>query len=862
MNIEKIKEYIRTHVYLTYTCLFMVISAVIFLPFLLKGGTFIYLADGFNQAYPTFVYNCRYIREGISALLWGGNAVPTFDFSIGYGEDVIEALSIYGLGEIFNLLFLFVPKEYMPFCYSVTYILKIYLAGLFLAFYLCHKKADRLAVPACAVIYSFSSWALFYGMASPSMLYAMTIFPLLIYGLDELLENRENNRLSILFVLAVFLQAMGGFYFLWMDILFLAVYFLVRYFVDYSCQRNFLKKTFVICAQGILGVAMAGVILIPSIYAFFNSSRNNGENYFTFSALVPTKQQITGWLQTLAFPSGYREGLSLPVIVICALVSLYSVRKNKSLKILTAIFGAGYFIPLAGSVMNGFSYSINRWAYMLFFLLACVTAAVFGEKEEHVNKTGRIACILGLFCLAGSFLDFELTAGAVMRFAVYLFLWITSIYIYYKRKNSLLLMMFLCINVCANGLFNNGPRVLGGEGWAACFRPYSDLEEIYESQYSRASELLLEDNDDRQFSRIDICDTSTNAALLFDNYSTNSYFSLTNSNVNRFYRELMISPAAPGSFEFWGADHRQALQSILSVLYYSEEGQIKKNNLYLPLGFSYDTYITEEELQEVPALVRNDLLIETAVIGRADADKIHMPKYEIGEKEKYTENIPTDFELINVDQRDGIFHSSENSQILVTFEGFVPEKEREYYLSLSGLEYLGGEVWLDISIYGKIIRLYPGSRAGDGEFLICLPDDPEIYKDGTLSITLPENADFRFENIELIKNNVFYFPPYVEGKTVMKDISISADTISGTVKADEESLLFLSIPYSKGWKCKIDEESVPVMRVNYGFSGVFVDEGAHVIELRYISPDIRPGLLLTIAGWCLFGGIAIRKRFP
>ena len=64
-----------------------------------------------------------------------GAAVPTWDFSIGYGADIITTLSYYGLGDPLDLLAAFVPGRWTEQLLEGLIVLRLYLAGLaFMAF--------------------------------------------------------------------------------------------------------------------------------------------------------------------------------------------------------------------------------------------------------------------------------------------------------------------------------------------------------------------------------------------------------------------------------------------------------------------------------------------------------------------------------------------------------------------------------------------------------------------------------------------------------------------------------------------------------------------------------------------------------
>jgi uncharacterized membrane protein YfhO len=78
------------------------------------------------------------------------------------------------------------------------------------------------------------------------------------------------------------------------------------------------------------------------------------------------------------------------------------------------------------------------------------------------------------------------------------------------------------------------------------------------------------------------------------------------------------------------------------------------------------------------------------------------------------------------------------------------------------------------------------------------------------------------------------------------------DRIKGKVTLDKPGILFLSIPYDKGWQLKVDGKKRRPQRLNIAFMGTFLDKGYHEIELEYIPPFFRLGLTITMISVLLF----------
>ena len=88
-------------------CLWVVIVSL-YMWWPIAGKAPVELWDGQSQHFVSFVYFGEYIREIIKNILIDHNfSIPTYDFSIGYGQDILGTLHYYIIGDPFSLLAVF-----------------------------------------------------------------------------------------------------------------------------------------------------------------------------------------------------------------------------------------------------------------------------------------------------------------------------------------------------------------------------------------------------------------------------------------------------------------------------------------------------------------------------------------------------------------------------------------------------------------------------------------------------------------------------------------------------------------------------------------------------------------------------------
>jgi len=73
-------------------------------------------------------------------------------------------------------------------------------------------------------------------------------------------------------------------------------------------------------------------------------------------------------------------------------------------------------------------------------------------------------------------------------------------------------------------------------------------------------------------------------------------------------------------------------------------------------------------------------------------------------------------------------------------------------------------------------------------------------------------------------------------------------------------VLCLSIHYSEGWSATVDGEDAELLRTNTMYMGLRLADGKHVIELKYNTPGLRTGIILSVVGLVLTIGIAFYRR--
>ena len=826
------------NVYFLYTIFFIIVFLIAFLPFMLRRNGLVSEADGFNQAYPIFVYTKQWIED------LGKGEFKLFDFRIGLGDDVISSLSCHGVFDIISVvLALIFPKELSGFSYNVGMVLKYYFCGVAFIIYIKRYVNNKELCVAGALLYAINASALKQGLYFGTFITPLITLPLILTGIDDLLE--KDRKYSGWMFVALFWQSINGFYFLYMDIVITVVYFIVLVvFRLYKDEKNSLKqiveKTVIVLGNGLAGVCSGGMILFPSIYSFLISTRS-GESQLAKKLFVDMGEFITNF-GNLFTPNVYVSIATLSVTTVLGwIVCLGSKKIRTEFKVISIVMWILHWSPIARSILNGFSYDSTRgFGYVLFFIVAAMVIAM--EEETKISK--KIICIFEIIFVSSMVVHIiqnPKTIGLVIRVVSFSVLAVVFPYIWNsenKRERKLLLGSSLVAALI--GLFTLGPKILGGNGYSAGFKTTEVYKEISDSING-----IEEKNSD--FERWDIYNSSLGASLVLDYNSATEYLSILNPYVSEFYQEMDISSGVrSASHILRGLDARKELEILLSVTQYMDyqlndsgelESVVVENKEYLPLGFCYDSYMLRDEFDNLNPMQKESILLNTVVLEE---------KVEEIENYNITEKIDKDEEIE--------FKINENSEKLRIYPKFDDYDE---------LVNKTGELYVQISQIEGNAELYVGNRnvqIRDKSFLYYIGKDEQWFNVTELQndqngyyfdIFIDGTVNFEIENVHVYWHEIDYKAIEKRRENIIQNLEVDGDYISGNISCTGNEILFFSVPYSKGWKAYVDGELVKIYKTDIGFLSILPGEGEHYIELKYVPPGFVVGMFMT-AGSILF----------
>lgn len=634
-------------------------AAIFFLPFYIIDGGFFHYAGDFNSQQISFYrYMNGFIKGAGCPDGMAGAARSTFSWATDLGSGAMNAYSFYLYGSPFFWLSLIFPQNWLPYLMVPLLVLKFAVAGGGAYRYLCRyvRRSDHAVLGAC--LYAFSGFSI-YNVFFNHFIDVVALFPWMLWALDETLYEQEEHY--GLFAFWVGVNLLNNYFFFIGQVLFLVIYFICKLTTkDFPMNvRLFVRLAF----ESLLGAALGFVLLWPAVLSILQNPRtidlSSGWGFLTYSKVQQYLAILLSWLLPPDSPyitSIWSEGIIkwtsmsayLPLCSLAGAMAYWRARKGDSKKRIVATCAIFALVP----VLNSAFYALNssyyaRWYYMPVLILCAMTASALESPDISADELD--APVRGIGWLMIATLAFALvpvqdgdtkewSLGVLQnpgQYAAVLSFGIGGLILYrllcrrwrgsraFARRMTAVVLAF----ACAFGMVHIGIGKFGQ------WHTDSDLVEQY------TSAIKLKDDLPEGDWRVDTYKTHDNLGLWLDKSSLQYFGSTAAPSILSFYPALGVKRDVRSEPDI----SNYALRGLLSVKYLittpekqedflaaADDGwsyydtkdgfMLYENENYVPMGFTYDYYITEESYETTVKTTRANLLMRALVLSEEDAE--------------------------------------------------------------------------------------------------------------------------------------------------------------------------------------------------------------------------------------------------
>ncbi len=639
----------------------LVAAAALFIPFIVyQDGVFYYFGDFNVQEIPFYQMLHAAVKNG--ELGW--------NHLTDLGSDTIASYSFYLLGSPFFWLTIPFDNDFVPNLIGPLLILKFACASGAAYVYLQRYVEFKPFAVMGGLLYAFSGFSIynvfFFHFHEP-----MIVFPLLLAALDAFLYDRRRG----IFAVAVFAACVINYYFFVGQVLFVIMYYLM---ITLTKTYKFkIKDTLLLASEILIGFAATAFILLPSVLGLLGNPRLDSYPK-DWAALVHDKPQRY-WLSVLAFffpadmpamptftPDSNCKWASvagwLPLFGMTGAIAYLQLRKRDWLKKLICLLILFAMVPALNSMFQLLNISIfyARWYYMLVLMFVLATVRAVEDRRSDWNR----ALIWSAGITFGATLMIGLMPGIIkgedgqedtlvmgvqadrIRFWIYALFAIMSLLAFaliYKKFMKNKLSFFIAATSATALVALLSSYFIIGTGVLSSGTTNTIKNDIINSR----EDIEIDDLEDV---RSDFYKCVDNTSMFWKVQSINCFQSSVSPSIMQFYQALGIKRdvASRPDFSAYG------LRPLLSTKYYFDYNldngdytvdksfvdnrgvtkmpgwkylktcnhfDIYLNENYIPMGFCFDSFITEEEFERIKEANRSEALLNALVLSREQMEK-------------------------------------------------------------------------------------------------------------------------------------------------------------------------------------------------------------------------------------------------
>lgn len=798
----------------------------------------------------------------------------------------VSGLGTCFLGNYFNYLsspigaiIMFFGHAHIPQAIAVMILIKAALSSATFTYYL--KKSQHNQSPVTVmfgILYAFCGYMLAYYW-NVMWLDAMVLFPLIILGIERII----NNGKFALYTGALALSMFSNYYMSFMLCMFAVIYFLYYYIANYPSKavisqqylsnhpkgivhrfrnRRLLRSGVIFAFASLLAAGLIAFALLPT-YDVLKSCSATGNNfpdemktYFnSFDFLVNHFASLSTTIRSSGedvLPNVYCGVLTLILVPLYFFTRSISKKEKLATLGLLSFFYVSFNFNFLNFIWHGLHFPNDlpyRFSFMYSFILLIMAYKTFMRLNEFTSRQiGAVGAAIVLIAFLTEKIESKnFTQGSLYISVAFVVLYVMMLTIFKSRKYEIAsLAVLLCVCACSEVIISDTSSI-----------PCNVEYESYASDYDEFRGLKdnLDTIEKDNFYRMELTNLRTRMDPCWYNYNGVSIFSsMANEKLSLLQDHMGMMSNKINSYTYnpqtpvYNMMHslkyivNNETPNVLSGAYYekvtsTDNFTAYKNKYYLPIAFCVNSDVKNWQYVEDKYAVVNPFEVQGDFFEKATGvddpfEKLAISYITYNNTNAFTEDIDNGVYAFNKTVAD--------TDASVTFS-ITTEKKGNVYIYY----HVDGASEKDITINSSLGTIL---HAADRDCLL----DLGRYKSGeTISVNIP---------FEKNSGNMRLFVYTInddrlnEGYRILSNQSLLIDRfedtfISGSFTAKEDCILYTSIPYDTGWNIQIDGKAVEendIVDIGGAFIGVNVKKGNHKISFEYQPAGVSTGTRITV----------------
>lgn len=658
--------------YLTAFLLGFVTLLIVLVPVMIcDKGYFIYYGDFNAQQIPFYNLANDAVRNGQFGWNWFTDL----------GSDLMISYSFYLIASPFFWLTTILPRALVSFSLPILLALKHGLASLTAYIYIRRFVRSKEAALTGAMLYAYSGFQVF-NIFFNHFQDVTAFFPLMLIAMEENICNRRRGWFA---VITAFMAALNYYFFTGQAVFLILYFFMRMPCCDFPVTFKKFLGLFAeaVIGTAIAGfILLPSALGIMENYRV--SQRLYGDRYIFYNEDSRVMRIIQTFFLPSDIPARPNlfksEGAKwssvggyMPLFSMLGVITFMRTRKKHWAARLSWICIFCSFIPILNSMFYTFNSSYYaRWFYMPILIFAMMTAQTLDDEDADFKPAVIITAAVMIFFGLISFIP-EKKDGKLSWFTLpndFGYFWLTfgiaaamlffAAYILRRKKNGLYYEKLMVSSTAAASVVCVLCTVIYG-----AVTPKSAHE--YIDKAINGGKGIYEEVSENNFFRIDISENCDNYPMIWGLPNMRAFQSVVTTSIMDFYDSIGVQRDVASRADIT----HYTLRGLLSVKYFYREKvdgysyeeiqagnvssnssetsdkngvkaskaditqylpgfeyvgsndnfEIYENTLYIPMGFGYDTYVSEETAETKGKNTREKVLMNTLILNAEQIEK-------------------------------------------------------------------------------------------------------------------------------------------------------------------------------------------------------------------------------------------------